>query len=532
MRTFIGYVKTSGFNGPNGPMNRVPLMLFSASLRVVEHAIKKGYPMFVRPIIVTLAVLAVAPLASAQMYPGTPYDGGYGAEYYGDAGMPAGASACGCGACGGGGGGAMCPPGGYGVTANSFGGLIQNSAAGLRGMAQRPVQNFMGSPAGAAQANALFGWARPGDCAGCGINGYHPDAAAHPQMFGAGEMAAQPGGFPGMEGGYQDLGGTCCGPHWFDFMIESVFLQRTGDTGIGLMSQGIRGFGAPNIVLGSDDIDFTLATGFRATAHWQLNAVNFIEGVYLGGLDWDDRATITSTGNALFSAFSDFGDVPFGGFEDSDQASSSTLFYESELDSVEVNWRRGWVSPDNKFSGTWLVGGRYIRLQETLQHDIRVSPHFDPINMINRTDAFTLYDLDIENDMAGIQVGTELVRCLSPGLLVGVEGKAMAFVNRISQEGQLQSTTLQPPRIENDDDTEFTWGSQAKIFGLWQFHPWMKLRVGYEAMYIDDVATAFGSYDSTPPFINPFVSEVRTTDVRSDENLFFHGFTAGFELGW
>jgi hypothetical protein len=480
-------------------MYEVSLVLRNRS----KAAVQRGFTMFIRQLVIALVLLTSASIAVGQNYPGVPSGGGYGGY-----GAPANGYAA---------------PGGGGC-----GGACGSPGCGMPG----PAQNLLASPAVAAPATAMFGWARAGDCAGCGVNGYHPGAAAYPPIMGGGQPAFPGGVFPGMDGGYQDQGGTCCGPHWFDFLFEAVFLTRTGDDSLGLMSQGIRGLAPPNIVLSSDDIDFDLAAAFRAAAHWQLNAVNFIEGIYLGGLDWDDTASVFTNSSDLYSAFSDFGNSPFGGFADTDQATQSTLFYESELDSVEANYRTGWISTNNKSSGTWLIGGRYIRLQDTLQHSIIVTPHFDPINMVDRPAASSQYDIDIENDMAGAQVGTELVHCFSPGLLIGAEGKAMAFANRMSQESQLQSTTLQPPLAEPADDTDFSWGTEARVFALWQFHPWMKLRFGYELLFLDRVATAFENYDSTPPFIGPSASNARVPNVQNDGRLLFHGFSVGFEVGW
>ena len=156
--------------------------------------------------------------------------------------------------------------------------------------------------------------------------------------------------------------------------------------------------------------------------------------------------------------------------------------------------------PKTNSAATWLIGARYVRLEDQLRHDIEVTEHFDPINMVDRLDAQTRYDIEVENDMTGVQAGYELVRCLTPGILLGAEGKVAAYANRVSLHSVLESTTLQPALVENDDSTDFSWGTEARIFCLWQFHPWVKLRFGYELLFLSDVATGFGNYDTTPPF--------------------------------
>ncbi len=338
-------------------------------------------------------------------------------------------------------------------------------------------------------------------------------------------------------GGYQNLGGTCCGPRWWDFRAEAVFLTRSLGGGIPIMSDGIRGFGPPQTVLASNSAQFNFEPGFRVAGRFQLNAVSSIEAEYLGGLDWDDRKTRFSNSNSLYSAFSDFGNIPLGGFEDSDQASNTSLSYESELDIIEVNSRREWSSNDSRTHGSWLLGVRYARIDESLVHDINVSPHFDPINLINRAAEFTNYNIRVENDLVGLQAGSEVIRCLSPGLTLGGEIKGGVYGNNAELRSTLVSTTLPGGVVENESDAGMAFASSGRLFLLWQIHPLWKLSSGYEVMFFDGVATASGNYNAAPflntdPAGNPVVTPIRQVRLDDHENLLFHGFHIGLEFGW
>ena len=192
--------------------------------------------MWIRPALTAFMLLA-ASTAVGQTYPGLPCNGGCAADGYATASYAA-ASYPPCQACGDAcGGGCQMSPTGHlagGVRARAASGW-----AGMTGLGQAVRHNVMASPAAAAYAHARMGWL-PGHKP-LGGNGYHPSAAAYPHMMGGSQPAFPGGVVPGMDGGYQDYGGTCCGPHWFDFLMEGVLLTRTGDDDVALMSQGIRG---------------------------------------------------------------------------------------------------------------------------------------------------------------------------------------------------------------------------------------------------------------------------------------------------
>ncbi len=381
---------------------------------------------------------------------------------------------------------------------------------------------------------SLQGLASGGVASPCGRGGY-PAAAA---PFGPGGPPNVPNQWAGGGSGYANLGGTCCGPHWWDFMAQAVFLKREfRGNGQGLMSEGIRGLAPPNIVQSTQSNDFNFEPGFKVGGRYQMSAVHSLEGIYMGGLDWDDRDVVTSTMHDLYSAFSDFGNSPFGGFEDSDQASISTLDYDSELDSAEVNYRRVWALQDQKTSGSLMCGFRYVRIDESLNHRIDVLPHFDPISMVNRFSEFTDYNIQTTNNMFGFQVGAELVSCLSEGIFFGGEFKGGLFANRAEQDSILDSTTLTEAINEASRDVGASFMTDANVFLLWQFHPMWKMRVGYEVLFFSQVATAGGNYNANPPNINgpnsfPIPMPLRVVDVDDHDTALYHGFHLGVEFGW
>jgi len=318
-------------------------------------------------------------------------------------------------------------------------------------------------------------------------------------------------------------------------MIQSVFLQRAGGDEIGLISRGIQGTTFPNIVQTTNVDDFNFEAGFRAVARFQMSALHSIEAVYLGGLDWDDRNVVTDENDNLFSVFSDFGNDPFGGFEDSDQASISSVEYDSEFDSVEINFRTAMAPTDERIHTSLLWGFRYLRVDESLDQRIDVLPHFDDINDVPRMAEFTEYSIGVTNDMFGLQGGGESVICLSPGIQLGAEGKIGIFGTTTDFNSNLTSTTLPDGLTSASQKGGVSFMSDASAFLLWQLHPLFKFRAGYELIFISNIGTASSNYDVDivqASIDSPLLVAQRVIEGDTNDSVFYHGLNFGLEFGW
>ncbi len=172
-------------------------------------------------------------------------------------------------------------------------------------------------------------------------------------------------------------------------------------------------------VLGTDQLDFSDRSGVRVSIALQLGAGNNIESTYLGGFNWASQAEATSNDNLLYSIMSDYGLAPFGGFTDTDQANLQRIEYSSELNSVELNYRQRWVSPNVRVQGSWLAGVRYLELAEDFRYLTIALPHGDP-----ERSGYMNYLVGTTNSLTGGQVGGDLWICITPGVNVGVEGEA------------------------------------------------------------------------------------------------------------
>jgi hypothetical protein len=366
---------------------------------------------------------------------------------------------------------------------------------------------------------------------GCSREGYN--RGAYPYPFGVHQEAVNPyESYPGIgpTGEYINLGDVCCGPHWYDVMVQAVFLQRERDDSVGLVSEGPRGLGAPNLVLSTGDLDTGLNTGLRVAGRLQMNAVDSIEAVYLGGIDWSDTQTVISNFNDLYSVYSDFGVDPLGGFEDTDQAFRDTASISSDLDSVELNCRREWTGPHHRVSGALLFGGRYVRFRDRFLFTTEVTQHLDditdPDNPVLFGPGSSRYDVAAKNNMLGVQTGGELTVCVFPGFVVGTEGKLGVLGNRTNQQAFFDATTGMVAFNESRSATIATYVTELQAFFLWQFHPLAKLRGGYEALFFSDLATGPANFNPQNVFM------VRNPNLVDNQDQLLRGFNVGLELGW
>ena len=353
--------------------------------------------------------------------------------------------------------------------------------------------------------------------------GYHPHAAPYPFANGtpAVDWTAPP------VANY-DFGGTCCGPHWYDAYVEAVYMTREPANSRALVTDGIPGLGPADVVLSGDDADFEYEPGVRVALRFQLNAVTNIEATYLDALTWNGDATTTSNNHSLFSLYSEFGNTPFGGYEDTDQASFASLSYQSDLDVVEINFRHEWIGQRHRINGAWLVGLRYMKLDERLQFATQVLPHFDPINQVDRDAGMSINNVSAFNEMVGPQIGTYLVSCLMPGLLLEGRIKAGVVLDYAEQSATFQSTTLSPGLNESATDDNLAFVGEAGAQLVVQFHPLWKIRGGYELLFLDGIATGTTNLNGQSPFLgNP-----RPVGIQMDGQALFHGATLGIEFGW
>ena len=336
-----------------------------------------------------------------------------------------------------------------------------------------------------------------------------------------------PPGYGGGMGGYGDpmaidfggYGQEQVGPHYFDISADVVFLQaRELFSSLGPLSSAGAGPNAPR-VLNPNDSSEDFEPGWQIAGRYDIGALSVLEASYMGLYDIGFSETIDATAASglpfnLFTPFSNFGTGTIvGGF---DFANQHTVNYESDLQSLELTYRRYWVGNNPRVSGTYLIGARYVRMTE----DFDFTSNGLTMNGAGVAAPASLA-LDSENDLVGFQFGGDGWIGLRQGLRIGAEGKAGVYNNSYS----LSSSATLP---EDDDFAVTTSGDQVAFVAegggtiVADILPSFSIRGGYKVLFLNSIATAGASFPST----------LDGSGVGTQGHALYHGFHGGLEYVW
>lgn len=337
-------------------------------------------------------------------------------------------------------------------------------------------------------------------------------------------------------GPYED---NACGPRWFDISAEFVYLKRE-DAGrrVDFASNGIRADSSVPIVLSTADLEFHEEPGIRITGCYDIGAASNLEFTYLGTFFWSASAQATSDTDNLYSVISDFGLSPLGGYVETDQAALQQIDYDSQLDTLELNYRRHWMSPSMRLQGSWLMGIRYAIIDERFIYNTSVEAHVDPLTTDPRGPGFFNNVTKTSNDLVGFQLGGDAWACLLPGLTAGGEVKAGIYGNAARQRTYIVFGDDAPTgsTSETVESNRAAFLAEAGANVVYQLTPAWSIRGGYQVMFIDGIALGPENFNPEVEGLTPGdgggSSVTRTPFINDNGNAFYHGFTAGFEYLW
>ena len=322
-------------------------------------------------------------------------------------------------------------------------------------------------------------------------------------------------GLLGLIGPYAD--GGCCAPRYYDFSLEAMWLQRDGERSVPLASQGI---GGP-IVLSTDQFRFDERPSFRFSAWLQFRSMGNLEFNYYGLFHHGDQVQLTDPNNNLFSALSNFGTQPLGGFLEDANAAYVRQELSSTFDNFEINYRRHWQGPDCRFQGSYIFGVRYFKFDED----------FDFISVSTVNAAQLRYHVDTDNSLVGPQTGGDIWLCIIPGLRLGAETKFGVFGNHASQGTRLTATSLNVPFTESAGSDDVAFVSDASVFLTYRINYQLNLKLGYNMLYADGLALGGENFNPTPP--NVFLpGSDRQAMINDNGSVFYTGASIGMEYNW
>lgn len=294
--------------------------------------------------------------------------------------------------------------------------------------------------------------------------------------------------------------------------------------------------------LGAGRASFRIEPGARVTLAHNLgrdakNRDNTVEVVYLGGFNWSSTAAKTSRDPRELNTTLALSTV--GGFQRSDLQS---IRLESDLNSIAFNVRlqrrphsdKMVLSPDGRWSrqmqstfvSSFLAGMRYVRATDDFNWQSRLLDGDG--NLVPADDFIGNYDIDTENNLVGLHVGTDTY-WQSPNLRLGMRTQFGVFVNI----AEVQSNVL---IIDDDPQSEVTGtfnrsvNDEAASFigemgwsATYQFRPNIACRASYDFMWAQGLAGATRQIDFN------FAEAPR---VNFGENIFYQGFSIGVEFVW
>ena len=416
------------------------------------------------------------------------------------------------GSCGGGSGGGCYDPCGGG----RFGGCRGGLGGGL----------FRGGGCGPFGGGGLFrGGAGGGLFHGGGLHGRH---GGYGHGMGAAVIAAL---LPYADGGN-------CAPRWYDISADFMYLSR--DINVDTIPFSTDNIGG-NVVLSSADLDFASEPGFRISGAYQTGPGSNLEITYMGAFHFSDNATATSANDSLYSTFSQFGNFPFNGFEFVDMAELHHISYGSQLNTIELDYRRRIVGANCRLHGSWLVGFRWLRLTEDFRFYSEVSrPDIPPAVDIEGTVDHTIH---AANNLFGGQLGGDLWLSVIPGFKIGMEGKAGVYGNGASQDSRFRIDGLglfPAPATDRErvEESEVSFVGELNLMAVWRVNHNVALKAGYHVLYVDQVALALDNFNSQPPDVFAPIGPpqnnlpVRQPLMDTNGNATYGGFTFGFEYMW
>lgn len=269
---------------------------------------------------------------------------------------------------------------------------------------------------------------------------------------------------------------------------------------------------ADNPVLSTGQADLTTEeAGFRIAGRINMFHSMQLEATYMGQVQWGNTANVTDAGNNLFSIVTGFQLTapPTVGWN---LASIQSISYRSQLDTFELNTRWPWWDTNHPLTGAWIMGVRYLVLDERFVHSGTTG-----------TDS-AFFQVDTANDLVGFQIGGEFLTAAHAGVIVGGDLKAGVFGNAASSATRfgdtVSGTTTVEPKVRQ---TQLAFVAEANLSVQTQLYRGWYFRGGYTGMYINGLALGPDAFRAS--VISGIGAAFPTTG-----SVFAHGAFGGFGL--
>jgi len=330
--------------------------------------------------------------------------------------------------------------------------------------------------------------------------------------------------------------GGPCAPRWYDITLDGMYLTRDhAGRNTDFSSDGING----DILLSTNDLNFSDELGFRFTGAHQIFAGATAEFTYFGLFNWASSAVNrpATFQDDIYSVLSVFGTDPFNGFDETDRSRQQSLRYSSTIDNFELNIRKRFTAPNCRLKYSWLAGVRYLYLVEDFEY-FTLGGDSDLVTLGLQSRGSMDYDVRARNSLTGFQVGGDGWLNLTPGVNVGADIKAGVYGNYANQSTSILATSTPPGPAstfnESVDGNDIALIADANLYFMWRLGPNWTVRVGHNFLYLDGVVLGSENFNTAPPNIltGGTSTQTRVPAINDNGSIFYHGGFGGVEWTW
>jgi hypothetical protein len=304
---------------------------------------------------------------------------------------------------------------------------------------------------------------------------------------------------------------------WYGY-IDALALKRDATHNQDFQELGA---GGP-VVLSTEQMNFDFRAGGKAMIGHTLNDCVSVEALYYAVNSWDVSESANDAAGNLYSPFSNFGLNPIPGATVDNNNFASIRSY-SSLQNFELNIRRQLPMPAERLTASILFGLRYIDLPEQFDY-------FTRIGVPGGANTSNAVDVQTGNQMIGAQVGAMFEFYLENRWWANFEIKGAIF------DDMTQQTTAYTQTTPGGGPATSAFGVHQSgtsylvdidLTFLYRWTPHLATRIGYQAMWLEEVATASANFST-----NLDVLQHGPAQVNQNSNIIYHGPHAGIMLTW
>jgi hypothetical protein len=275
-------------------------------------------------------------------------------------------------------------------------------------------------------------------------------------------------------------------------------------------------------VLQTHDFAFDLQGAGRVLVGCTLDECFQVEGVYTRINTSENTESFRSPPNTtggtgeLFTPFGGFGATPVPGV---DFANFGQINYASSFQGAELNLRRQMPCPPGRMSMSILGGIRYAEIDEDFQFNTQITTPAATNNFHVTTD----------NQMVGAQIGALFELYLENRWWIDCEMKGAIFSNRMRLNTDYHNVSggAATDVITSDEEIHTSFAEELTVSLVYRWSAHIATRVGYEAVFVQDVALAPDNLNT-----NLTIIQQGPAVVSHNQNMIYMGPMAGIMMAW